>query len=159
MAGGFLKLLQHALLFEGLVILIGVVGKGIDADAAAGEEVAGHLQVLGIHEAHEVLHDNVDTVLMEIAVVAEREEVELERLALHHPLARDITNVEVPEIGLTGLGAEGGKLRTIECHEVLVLRMLVGEGLQHLGVVLIRVVYMLVSQQGHALQFVVCSHK
>ena len=151
MAGGFLKLLQHALLFEGLVILIGVVGKGIDADAATGEEVARHLQVLGIHQAHEVLHDNVDTVLMEIAVVAEREEVELERLALHHPLARDITNVDMSEVGLSGLGTECGKLRAVEGNEILVFRVFVREGLQHVGIIVVAVLHVLVSQEGNPL--------
>ena len=95
---------------------------------------------------------------MKITVVAEGEEVEFEALALHHALARDVTDVDVPEIGLTGFGAQGGELGTVEGHEILVFGMFVREGLQHIGVVVVRIPDVLISQQGDALQFVFCSH-
>ena len=56
---------------------VGVVGKGMDGDASAWCEDALHLDVARIHELYEVLHDYVDTIFVEIAVVAEREEVKL----------------------------------------------------------------------------------
>ena len=45
-----------------------------------GGEETGDLDVFGLHEAHEVFHDDIDTVLMEVAVVAEGEEVEFRLL-------------------------------------------------------------------------------
>ena len=140
------QLFAEALCFEFLVIGVGVIGKRIDADAAAGHEPACYLQIFGIHERHQIFHDNIDAVLMKIAVVAEREEVELEALALHHPFARDITNIDMSEIGLSGLRAEGRELRTIEGHEILILGVLVGESLQHPGIVVVAIVNALITQ-------------
>ena len=59
-----------------------VVGVWIDADAATGREEADDLDVLGIHESDEILHDDVHAVFMEIAVIAEREEIQLQTLRL-----------------------------------------------------------------------------
>lgn len=140
------------------MLRIGIVGKGIDADAAAGHEVTGDLEVFGIHEADQVLHDDIDAILVEIAVVAEGKEVELEALALDHPFPRDIGDIDMSEIGLPGLGAERRELGTIESDEVLILRVLIGKSLQHLGVILIAIVRALVAQEGDALQFLICSH-
>ena len=44
------QLFAEALCFEFLVVSVGVIGKRIDADTAAGHEIAGNLQILGIHE-------------------------------------------------------------------------------------------------------------
>ena len=55
-----------------------VVGVGVDADAATRGEDACDLDVLGIHETDEVFHDDVDAVFVEVAMIAEGEEVELE---------------------------------------------------------------------------------
>ena len=59
------------------MILVAPVGEGDDGDTAARVEVAVHLNVLGVHKLYQILHDDVDTVLMKVAVVAKREEVEL----------------------------------------------------------------------------------
>ena len=61
---------------------LAVVGIGIDGDTTTGREEANDLDVFGLHEADKVLHDDVDTVFMEIAVVAEGEEVELQAFRL-----------------------------------------------------------------------------
>lgn len=65
--------MQEAVLCHFLVLRAGlaVVGKGINADAATGHEDASHLDVLGFHESDEVLHDDVDTILVKAAVIAE----------------------------------------------------------------------------------------
>ena len=68
---------QEALLHQVLMIGVAVVGEGLDGDAATGVEQADDLQIFGIHQLDEVLHDDVDAVLMEVAVVTEAEEVEL----------------------------------------------------------------------------------
>ena len=116
-----------------------VVGKGIDADAATGSEDASHLYIFGLHETDEIFHDDVDTVLMEVAVVAETEEVELEALALYHQFARDVHDANLCKVGLSGDGAEGGELRAIELYPVVVVWMLVNKCLQYLWSVVITV--------------------
>ena len=68
------------------MVCVGVVGKRIDADTATRHEISRYLQVFGIHQFYQILHDDVHAVLMEIAVIAKREEIEFETLALHHPL-------------------------------------------------------------------------
>ena len=128
------------------MLRIRIVGKGIDADAAAGHEPACHLYVLRIHQLYEVLHDNIHAVLVEITVVAEGEEVELETLALYHPFARDITDIDVSEIRLTGLRAERRELRAVKRHQIFILGVFVWESLQHLGIVVIAVFDALVAQ-------------
>ena len=50
-----------------------VVSIRINADASPGCEQTNDLDIFGIHEADEILHDDVDTVLMEIAMVAKAE--------------------------------------------------------------------------------------
>ena len=112
---------QKTLAYHVLVFGVTVVGEGLDGDAAAGVEQADDLQVLGIHQLDQVLHDDVYAILMEVAVVAEAEKVKLEALALHHQRTRDVINDEVPEIGLASLGAQRGKLRTIQRHQVFIL--------------------------------------
>ena len=82
-----------------------VVGIGIDADATTGQEESGHLYVLRIHEFDEVFHYDVDAVLMEIAVIAKREQIEFEALALHHSPIRDVHYLDLSKIGLTRDGA------------------------------------------------------
>ena len=123
-----------------------VVGKGLDGDAASGVEQADDLQVLGIHQLDQVLHDDVHAVLVEIAMVAEAEEIELEALALHHQGARDIINNNVSEVRLTRLGAQGGKLRTVERHQIIVLRVFVLESLQHLRHIVVTILGILITQ-------------
>ena len=110
-----------------------VVAVGVDADAAAGGEEAGYLDVLGLHEADEVFHDDVDAIFVKGPVVAETEEVELEALALDHAFAGNVVDLYGGEVGLPGDGAEAGKLGAIEAHPVVVFGVFVGEGFQHLG--------------------------
>ena len=69
-----------------------VVGVGIDGDAATWSEEAGDLDVFGIHQFDEVLHDDVYAVLVEVSVVSEAEKIELEALALDHLDVRDIAD-------------------------------------------------------------------
>ena len=139
------ELLAEALCLELLMIGVRVVGEWIDTDSSARHEIAGDLKILRIHQFDQIFHDDVHAILMKIAVVAEGEEVELEALALHHPLARDITDVQVSEIRLPGFGAEGGELRTIESHQIFVLRMLVRKSLQDLRGVVVAILRVLVA--------------
>ena len=82
-----------------------IVGVWIDADAATGDKNACHLDVLRLHETDEVFHDNIDTVLMEAAVITEAEEIEFEALALNHLFVRKIADAYLCEVRLAGNGA------------------------------------------------------
>ena len=53
-----------------------VIGVGIDGDAAAGRKKARHLDVFGIHQGDEVLHDHIDAILVESPAVAETAQIE-----------------------------------------------------------------------------------
>ena len=97
---------QEALLHQILMIIIAIVGEGLDGDAATGIEQANDLQVFGIHQLDQIFHDDVDAILMEVAVVSEAEEVEFEALALHHQRAGNVINNNVSEVRLARLGAQ-----------------------------------------------------
>lgn len=114
-----------------------VVGKRVDADAAAGREESGDLNVFGVHKADEVLHDDIDDVLVEIAVVAEAHEVELQRLALDHPAARDVRDIDGRIVRLARDGAERRELRAVELDPVIIVRMTVLERLEDLRTVIV----------------------
>jgi len=121
-------LLGHFFVFRARTAVVGV---GVDADAATRSEESCHLNIFGVHEADEIFHDGVDTVLMEIAVVAEREEVELQALRLDHPFARHIENLYLSEVWLTGDRTEGCELWAVKLHPVVVLRVFVLEGFEY----------------------------
>ena len=55
-----------------------VIAVRVDRYASARCELAPDFDVLGIHELDEILHDDVHAVLMEVAVIAEREQIELQ---------------------------------------------------------------------------------
>ena len=140
------------------MVSIRVVGKGVDTDAAAGREDTRHLDVLGVHEADKVVEDDVDAVLVEIAVVAEREQIEFQRLGLHHALARDVGDDDGRKVRLPCLGAERGELGTMESDEILVFGVLVDESLKHFGGVVRRILGTVCAEKADALQFIRCSH-
>jgi hypothetical protein len=104
----------------------------MDADTSARDEETDNLDIARIHQLDEVVHDDVHAVLMEVAVVAKREEVQLETLALHHALVGDIENLYLGEVGLPSDGAERGELGAVELHPVVALGMAVFESLEHL---------------------------
>ena len=140
-----------------LVVTVAIVGKRLDADAATGVEQADDLEILGVHQLDQVLHDDVHAVLVEVAVVAETEEIQLEALALDHAHTGDVVDNDVAEVGLAGLGAQRGKLGAVERHHIVVLRVLVLEGLKHIRTVVKLIGRALVAQQRHALQFLIGS--
>ena len=110
-----------------------IVAEGQDADASSWGEVPKDLDVARVHQLDEILHDDIHTVLMEGTVITEAEEVELEALALNHLHIGDVADVYGRIVGLSGDGAEAGELGAVEAHPVVIALMLVGEGLEHLG--------------------------
>ena len=66
---------------------------------------------------------------MEIPVVTEAEQIEFERLALHHLGTRNIGDVEGGKVWLARNGTERSKLWAVELDEVVIALVLVWEGL------------------------------
>ena len=135
------------------MILVTVIGKGFYRYAAAWIEQSDYLQIFGIHQFHQIFHDDVHSILVKIAMVAEAEKVEFQALALHHSHARDVVDDDVTEIGLAGFGTQGSEFRAVECHYVFIFRMFIFKCLQHIRIIIIIILCILVSQQGHAIQF------
>ena len=144
---------QEALFHHVLMFGIAVIGERFDGDAATGVEQSNDLQIFRIHQFDQIFHDDVHAVFMKVAMVAKAEEVEFQALALHHQRTRNVVDNEVSKVGLTCLGAQGGELRTIHGHKVLVLRMFVLKRLQHLGCIVVAVLRVLVAQQRDTFQF------
>ena len=105
----------------------------MDGNTSPGREETGNFDIAGLHQADEVLHDDVDTVLMKVAVVAEREEIEFETLALDHLLIGDIGDDDFCKIGLSGDGTQTCELRTVEFDPIVVVRVFVDKCFEHLG--------------------------
>ena len=152
-----MEVTDEALAHHVLVVAVAIVGKRLDADAATRVKQADDLKVLGFHELDQVLHDDVHAVLVEVAVVAETEEIQLQALALDHAHTGDVVDDDVAEVGLAGLGAQRGELGAVERHHILILGVLVLEGLEHVGAVVKLILRALVAQQRHALQFLIGS--
>jgi len=134
-----------------------VVAVGVDGQAAAGEELAPDLDVLGVHELDEVLHYDVDAVLVEVTVIPEGEEVELQGLAFDHALGRDVGDRYRSEVRLARDGAQRRELRAVELDPVVVILMLVLESLQHSGIVVEDVVGLFVAK--FCKSFIVCHYQ
>jgi len=128
-----------------------VVGIRMDGDATARSEDTSHLDVARIHELDKVLHDDVDAVLVEVAMAAEGEQIELERLRLHHLDIGDIGDDDVGKVRLASDGTQRGELRAIELHPVVVLLMRILESLKHFGCIVLLIEGALASQEGECL--------
>lgn len=113
-----------------------VVGVGKNADAASWREDSRHFDVFWIHQFDEVLHDDVDTIFVEVAVVSEAEQVELQALAFHHFMVGEIVDAYFGKVGLPCDGAEAGELRAVEAHPIVVARVFVYKCFKHLGSVI-----------------------
>ena len=114
-----------------------VIGIRIDADAATWQEESDDLNILGIHQAHKVLHDNVYTIFVEVTMITEGEEIEFQALALDHAVTRQVENLYLGKVGLSGNGTQRGELRTVELHPIVIVGMLVLEGLQQRRVIIV----------------------
>ena len=132
----------------------------MNGDAAARCEFAEYFDVFRIHQGDEVFHDDVDAVFMEVAVVAEAEEIEFQGFAFHHFDMGDVADVDGGKVGLAGHRAEAGELGADEFDEIVVVGMFVVERFQNFRRVFARVLGFLVAQKGDALQlFVVAGHE
>lgn len=121
------------------MILVAIIGKRYDRYTASRCEDSAHLYIAGVHQFHEIFHDDIDAILMEVAVVAEAEEIELETLALHHIFVGDIIYYYMSEIRLACLGAKRCKFGTVEGDKIVVLGMFIFKRLEHLGGIVSRI--------------------
>ena len=128
-------IIAEPLFGKSLILCAGtaIVGVGMDADAAARDEEAENLDVAGGHKTDEVVEDDVDAVLVEVAMVSEGEEIEFQALTFHHALVGNIKNLDFGEVGLPSDWAERGELGTVELHPIIAFGMTVLEGFEHLG--------------------------
>lgn len=124
----------------GALGLAAVVGEGVDGDAAARVEDAEDFEVARLQGGDQVVEDDVDDVLVEVAAVAEAAEVELEGLRLDHFLVSHVADQDCRPVGLAGDRAEAGELDAFEERPVVALRVLVGEDLQQLRIVAVGIV-------------------
>lgn len=132
---------------------LAVVAIGIDGNAASGQKFAPYFDILGVQQSDEVLHDDVDAVLMEIPMIAEGEEIEFQALALHQFLIGDIGNINGRKIRLAGDGTQACELRTVELDKVIIVRMFVVKGLQDIGIVICVIIGVLAAQQSEVFVF------
>ena len=114
-----------------------VIGIRIDTDAATWQKESDDLNILGIHQAHKVLHDNVYTIFVEVTMITEGEEIEFQALALDHAVTGQVENLYLSKVGLSGDGAHRGELRAVELHPLVIVGMLVLEGLQQRRVIIV----------------------
>ena len=146
-------LLGHLFVFRTWAAVVGI---GVDADAATRGEDSRDLDVARVHQTDEVFHDDIHAVFMEVAVIAEGEEVELETLRLHHAHIGDIHDLDFRKVGLAGNGTQRGELGTVELYPVVVLLMAVLEGFEDFGSV-VALVFCLAAQLLQAFLFSVHS--
>src|SRR5207249_4563575 len=108
-------------------LALAVLGDDHGVDAAADREVPLHPEVARREHGDQVVEDAVGDRLVEVALVAERPQVQLERLQLDALLAGDVADAEGGEVGLAGERAEAGELRALEAHLVAAPRVGVRE--------------------------------
>ena len=83
-----------------------IVGIRMDGDTSARGKQSDDLNVSRLHQTDKVFHYDVDTVFVEVAVIAELYEIQLKTLALNHFTVGDIANAYLCEVGLTGNGTQ-----------------------------------------------------
>ena len=130
----------------------------MDGNAAARGEFAEHFNIFRVYQFDEVFYDDVDAIFVKVAVVAEAEEVEFERFALHHFDIGDIADEDGGEIGLAGERAQAGEFRANEFDEVVVAGVFVVEGFEDFGGVGGGILRTGVAQQGKAAELFFVAH-
>ena len=129
-----------------------VIAVGVDGEAAAGEEFAPDFDVPGMEEVDQVVHDDIYAVFMEVAVIAEAEEVEFQGFAFYHEISGNVGDVDGGKIGLPGFGAQAGEFRTVEFDEIVAVFVFIGNSFQIVGVIVVFVAGVLISQEGQLIQ-------
>ena len=134
-----------------------IVSIWIYANTTTWGEDTRHLYIFRIHEADKVFHDDIDTILVEITMITEREEIELKALALNHSHVRNILYLYLCKVRLSGNRTERCELRTVEQYPIVVLWMLVLKALKHLRSIVLTV-FSLLTKRLKVIIFTIC-HK
>ena len=130
-----------------------IVGIRMNGNASARGEDACDLDVSWIHETNEIFHDDIDTVFVEVAVIAETEEIEFQALAFDHLDIGDVANDDIGKVGLPGDRAEAGELGAVELDPIVVVLVLVDEGLEHLRSIVLFIHRLLVAKESESFFF------
>ena len=94
---------------------------------------------------------------MEISMISETEQVQLQRLTLHHAHIRHIGDVDCRKIRLSSNRTKTCEFRAVEFYEIIIVRMFVDKCLQNIRRIIRRIRYVLVSQQRNSFLFFLCS--
>lgn len=78
-----------------------IVRKWINADPTSWSEYSGYLDVFWIHQFDKVLHDDIDTIFMEVSMISETEKIDLETLAFHHLHIGNVLYLYLGKVRLT----------------------------------------------------------
>src|SRR5579863_3163484 len=105
--------------------------ENVDRHAAARIPITADPEPARLDRRAEAVGDQQRAALMKAAVVAERAEEQLQRLALDDMLRRHIIDDEMREIGLAGERAETRELRRVEADEIDRARIRIGDALEH----------------------------
>lgn len=133
-----------------------VVAVRVDGEPAAGEKFAPYFDIAGMEKLDEVTHDDIHAVLVEIAVIAEAEKIELQGLAFHHVLIGNIGNINGRKVRLSCLRAETGEFRAVELDEIVTICVLIGDAFQKRRIVIIGILGILASQLLELIQAFAC---
>ena len=133
-----------------------VVAVRVDGEPAAGEKFAPYFDIAGMEKLDEVTHDDIHAVLVEIAVIAEAEKIELQGLAFYHVLIGDVGDINSRKVRLSCLRAEAGEFRTVELDEIVTICVLIGDAFQKRRIVIIGILGILASQLLELIQAFTC---
>lgn len=102
----------------------------MDRYAATRHEVTPDLRTPGLARRHEVIQNPVYHFLVETSVVAEGEQVNLQRLAFDAKAVRHVLDVDGPEVRLSRDWTKRGELRAFKVDHIIAAGMRVPECLQ-----------------------------
>ncbi|MNJ61776.1 hypothetical protein D3C77_575820 [compost metagenome] len=84
---------------------------------------------------------------MEIAMVAEAEQVQLKRFALYHFNVGNIADVNRSEIRLARNRAQARKFRAIELHEIIAVGVFIIKAFENAGIIGKGILHFLIAKQ------------
>src|SRR5580658_4144376 len=115
-------------------------------DSATHVEACAQAQEARVHRRVEMVGNLVGHGLVERAALAERPDVQLQRLELHAQLIGHVLDIERGEVRLPGARAQAGELGDLHADRVVARGRRVAEGFQRLG-----------GRRGHiALHYTIC---
>ena len=129
------------------------VRKRVNGNASARVKQSAHFDVAWLHKRNKIVHNNVRDIFVEIAVVAKREQVQLQRFAFDHALIGNVIDVQSAEVGLVRNGAQRGELGAAKRNHVVARGVLVLERFEQRRIVVCGVFDLLVAQQGKRFAF------